>query len=54
MLSLHDLRSMIDNIEAAMPCAKHGREFLEICEECRETVRCSECYLIGCQCWNDE
>jgi hypothetical protein len=47
------LEELIRHIDAAQACEKHGREELCVCIECGETVECSECNPIPCQCWND-
>lgn len=41
-------------LEAADPCPIHGKDTLRICPYCLETIQCTECELIDCQCWNDE
>jgi hypothetical protein len=48
------LEELIQRIDAADPCEKHGREELCVCIECGETVQCGECHPIPCQCWNED
>lgn len=54
MIGIENLRDMIEKINKAESCKIHGRKFLVICLECKETVECGECELRSCQCWNDE
>ena len=53
MASAKDLRRAMDLLDRAEPCKDHGRDRLEICLECLETVLC-DCQRRICQCWNDE
>ena len=49
-----ELIELIAKLHASEPCPKHGRKPLRICVHCKEDVRCSECHIMICQCWNDE
>lgn len=53
-MNRQELIDAMKKLDDAKPCPIHGRAFLEICDKCLEDVRCSECNLQSCQCWNDE
>lgn len=54
MIDLGHLQVLLKALEEAPPCEKHGKEHLEICLACFESIQCSKCEPISCQCWNDE
>lgn len=61
MLNLKELNERIGELElakkrleAADPCPEHGKDSLEICEYCLETIGCLQCYTAHCSCQNDE